>query len=92
MNIQTAINEGSLLLKRNNIKSSLLDSEILMAEVLNKKREYILLHSKKKLNPLDLNYFKYMINERTYGKPIAYLIGKKFFWKNEFIVNKKVNT
>ena len=42
MNIQTAINEGSLLLKRNNIKSSLLDSEILMAEVLNKKREYIL--------------------------------------------------
>ena len=90
MNIQTAINEGSLLLKRNNIKSSLLDSEILMAEVLNKKREYILLHSKKKLNPLDLNYFKYMINERTYGKPIAYLIGKKFFWKNEFIVNKDV--
>ena len=77
-------------MKRNNIKSSLLDSEILMAEVLNKKREYILLHSKKKLNPLDLNYFKYMINERTYGKPIAYLIGKKFFWKNEFIVNKNV--
>ena len=31
-----------------------------------------------------------MINERTYGKPIAYLIGKKFFWKNEFIVNKDV--
>ena len=90
MNIQTAINEGSLLLKRNNIKSSLLDSEILMAEVLNKKREYILLHSKENLNPLYLNHFKHMINERTYGKPIAYLIGKKFFWKNEFIVNKNV--
>ena len=90
MNIQTAINEGSLLLKRNNIKSSLLDSEILMAEVLNKKREYILLHLKENLNPLDLNHFKYMINERTYGKPIAYLIRKKFFWKNEFIVNKNV--
>ncbi len=57
MNIQTAINEGSLLLKRNNIKSSLLDSEILMAEVLNKKREYILLHSKKKTKSIRLKLF-----------------------------------
>ena len=37
MNIQTAINEGKLLLKKSNIKSSLLDSEILMAKVLKKK-------------------------------------------------------
>ena len=90
MNIQTAINEGSLLLKRNNIKSSLLDSEILMAEVLNKKREYILLNSEKTLNKENFNYFKKLINERSSGKPIAYITGKKFFWKDEFNVNQKV--
>ena len=41
MIIRTAINEAFLELKNKNIKSSLLDSEILMSKVLNKKRDYI---------------------------------------------------
>ena len=31
-----------------------------------------------------------MINQRSEGKPIAYLMNKKFFWKYEFFVNKDV--
>ena len=31
-----------------------------------------------------------MIDQRLKGKPIAYLTGKKFFWKYEFCVNEKV--
>ena len=38
MIIQEAIKEASLTLKKNNIKSSILDSEILMSKVLKKKR------------------------------------------------------
>ena len=30
------------------------------------------------------------MNERSYGKPIAYIFGKKYFWKNEFLVDQKV--
>ena len=37
MNIQSAINEASLKLKKNNIASPLIDSEILMTKVLDKK-------------------------------------------------------
>ena len=29
-----------------------------------------------------------MIKQRSYGKPIAHLINKKFFWDSEFIVSK----
>ena len=90
MIIQTAINEGIIKLRKNNIKSSIIDSEILMSKVLKKTREYILLHSNKDISSAEFDNFKHLINERTNGKPIAYLIGKKFFWKYEFKINKNV--
>ena len=31
-----------------------------------------------------------MVDQRLKGKPIAYLTGKKFFWKYEFEINDKV--
>ena len=31
-----------------------------------------------------------MINERSRGKPIAYITGNKYFWKDEFKVDKNV--
>ena len=90
MIIQEAIKEASLKLKDQNIKSFILDSEILMSKVLNKKREYIILNIQEKLKQRDYNYFTQLVNERANGKPIAYLIEKKFFWKDEFFVNKDV--
>ena len=32
--------------------------------------------------------FKNLLNQRALGKPIAYLVGKKEFWKYEFIINE----
>ena len=90
MIIRTAINEAYLKLKKKNIKSFLLDSEILMSKVLDKKRDYIILNLEKDLEIKKFNYFKYLINERAKGKPIAYLTGKKYFWKDEFNVDENV--
>ena len=90
MIIRTAINEASLELKKNNIKSALLDSEILMSKVLNKRRDYIILNLEKDLSQKNFYYFKTLINERLKGKPVAYLTGKKEFWKYEFDVNASV--
>ena len=45
MKIETAINNGSIELKKNAIKSSRLDSEILLSKVLNKDRKFIILNS-----------------------------------------------
>ena len=90
MIIQEAIKEASLKLKDQNIKSFILDSEILMSKALNKDRDYVILNVLAKLKQKDYDYFTYLINERSNGKPIAYLTEKKFFWKYEFIVNKGV--
>ncbi len=88
MNIQTAINKANLSLQKKNIKSANLDSEILMSNVIKKDRNYIILNLNKILSKKDLDYFNYLVKQREKGKPIAYLIGKKDFWKYEFEVSK----
>ena len=90
MNINDAIKEGSHKLKKGNINSSLLDSEILMSKILNKTREYVILNSQKQLKELQYLNFKKIISSRLKGKPIAYLTGVKSFWKYNFDLNSKV--
>ena len=88
MNIQSALTEGLNILKNKSILSAKLDSEILMAKALGKKREYIILNNDKIIKEQNLEYFKKLVQERATRKPIAYLLNKKFFWKSEFYVNK----
>ena len=88
MNIQSAVIEGTSVLKNKSIISAQLDTEILMAQALGKSREYIILNHDKVLNIENLEYFKKLVHERATRKPIAYLLNKKFFWKSEFYVNK----
>ena len=88
MNIQSAITEGTNVLKDKSILSAQLDTEILMAKALGKNREYIILNHDKILNIENLEYFKRLIHERATRKPIAYLLNKKFFWNSEFCVDK----
>ena len=88
MNIQSALSEGLNILKKKSILSAKLDSEILMAKALGKKREYIILNNDKIIKEQNLEYFKKLVQERATRKPIAYLLNKKSFWNSEFDVNK----
>ena len=88
MNIQSALTEGLNILKNKSILSAKLDSEILMAKALGKKREYIILNNDKIIKEQNLKYFKKLVHERATRKPIAYLLNKKSFWNSEFYVNK----
>ena len=90
MNIENAIIEATNKLIQKNIKSSKLDSEILMSKVLKKDRKFIILNSQLKLKRSSLNYFKNLVKKRSIGKPIAYLVGFKEFWNNKFIINENV--
>jgi release factor glutamine methyltransferase len=90
MNLQIIINSAYQDLKKNNIKSALIDSEILLSQAINKSREFIILNSNYKVSEKEYWYFKEMVNQRLRGKPIAYITGKKFFWKDEFLINEKV--
>ena len=86
MNIQSAINEGINILKSKFIQTAQLDSEILMAKVIDKDRKYIILNNYENLRKKDLKIFQRLIEERSSRKPIAYLTNKKFFWNSEFYI------
>ena len=88
MNIQLAIQHGTNILTDKRINTAKLDAEILMAKALKKDRKYIILNNNKDLDGKNLKYFNKLIKERASRKPIAHLINKKFFWNNEFFVNK----
>ncbi len=90
MNIENEINKAFIRLKKNNIQSAKLDSEILMSSVLKKNRKFIILNSSQNLKKKSISIFRDLVNKRSNGKPIAYLTGKKEFWKNEFNVNEDV--
>ena len=90
MNIEIAIKKACKELKKNKIKSALLDSELLLSKVIKKDRKFILLNLDKELDQNDQDNFKDLILKRSKGKPIAYLTGKKSFWKYDFKVNEKV--
>ena len=90
MNIQSAIKKGQLTLKLNKIKTAELDSHILMSKAINKEKKFLILNSEEKISKKNFDNFNFLINQRAKGKPIAYLIEKKDFWKYEFIVNQDV--
>ena len=87
MNINSAIIQGAKVLKDNFINNPYLDSEILMAKAIEKDKKYILLNSNRLIEPENFNSFQKLIKKRSVGKPIAYLVNKKFFWNSEFIVS-----
>jgi len=90
MNIENILNEGINILQKHNIANPQLDSEILLSNSIKRDKKHIILNPKEILNLEQLGKFKSLIERRKKGEPIAYLINKKEFWKDEFFVNKDV--
>ena len=90
MKLKLAIKEAFNELKKSNIKSALLDSEILISQAINKNREFVLLNSNIKINQKEYLNLQKLVYERKKGKPISYLTGQKFFWKYNFKINDHV--
>ena len=90
MNIENILIEGISILQKNKIANPQLDSEILLSNSIKRDKKHIILNPKEVLNSEQLGKFKNLIERRKKGEPIAYLINKKEFWKDEFFVNKDV--
>ena len=88
MNTSDLINIGSNRLKLNQIKTSKIDSEILLSKALGKKREELLINFNQEVSEKKIKKFFNLINRRTSKEPIAYILKKKEFWSKNFEVNK----
>lgn len=91
MTIQEAILIGTKKLKNLNAStSSSLDAEVLLSFALNKPKTYLITHANKKLSKKYIQTYIRLLNQRTKGKPVAYLTGHKEFFGLDFKVNKNV--
>ena len=90
MIIENILNQAYQKLNNANIRNANLDCEILLSKIINQKREYVILNSKKSLDKKHVNIFNNLIERRKKGEPVAYLINEKEFWKETFYVDNTV--
>jgi len=90
MNIESILNQGISILKGSKISNPQLDGEILLSNSIKRDKKHIILNPKELLNSEQTRIFQNLIERRKKGEPVAHLINKKEFWKDEFFVNKDV--
>ena len=88
MNISNLLANGSKILKSNDIKTYVLDSELILSDILNSQREKLIINSSKSVSEKIINNFNKLILRRTKKEPIAYILKKREFWSKDFFVNQ----
>ena len=87
MMLHNTIKKASLLLKNNNIDSHELDAQILLSDILGVNREFLITNDKLNISKKNVQRYKQAIKRRINNEPVAYIIGKKEFWSENFLVN-----
>ena len=88
MKISDLLNSGSKILKNKKVLTYQLDSEIMLSNLLKKKREQIIINLEKKVSQTTVNNFNKMIIRRSTREPLAYILSSKEFWSKNFFVNR----
>ena len=88
MKAQELIRAGSNFLKANKIPTYIIDSELLLSNILNKSREEILVNLNQNVNDKNVLTFKEYLLRRSKNEPIAYILNEKEFWSKRFVVNQ----
>ncbi|MEO5330269.1 MAG: peptide chain release factor N(5)-glutamine methyltransferase [Magnetococcus sp. THC-1_WYH] len=81
---------SSSWLAKRGVASPRLDAEILLADTLQIQRIGLFLDPDRPLTQDELSAFKVYLKRREAREPVAYIVGKKDFWKDTFVVNRHV--
>ena len=72
------------------IASARLDSELILAHILRRSREWLLAHDTDTLTQSQQQQARQLLLQRTQRRPIAYLTGRRDFYGHSFLVNEQV--
>ena len=81
---------GKEILNSKSINNAPLDCELLLANILKISREKLLINLNKEAKNSEIEKFLLNINKRINNIPIAYILGKKEFWKTNFLLDRSV--
>ena len=88
--IQQALRQALDLLNSAGVDQALLDAELLLAEVLQERRERLHAYPERNLSEEMYSRFWNLVERRAAREPLAYITGRKEFWSLEFEVSPDV--
>ncbi|MBO4292874.1 MAG: peptide chain release factor N(5)-glutamine methyltransferase [Clostridia bacterium] len=90
MLIKDALAKGTVMLKGENLDSPKMKARILLQDVLNKPRQYLIVHDMEKITPEQEKRYFENIEKVKRGTPIEHITHIKEFMKMNFFVNENV--
>lgn len=90
MTIKNVLIEASDKLRASDNPSARLDAEVLLAKLLNKRREWLIAHDDKKLTPAQLGVYQGLIKRRLGHEPVSYINQSVEFYGLDFYIDKRV--
>ena len=87
MILEDTIKKASSLLKYHNIPSYELDAQLILSDILGVTKEFLIVNNQIKINKKIRQKYDYAIKRRINKEPVAYIVGKKEFWSQNFLVN-----
>ena len=88
--VQQILQKNYKDLLNHNIQTAKIDSEVILANILNTTRINLITKQDVTLNKEQENLFNKLVERRKQKEPVAYILNKKEFWNENYFVDKRV--
>ena len=88
--VQEILRKNYKDLLNHNIQTAKIDSEVILANILNTTRINLITKQDVTLNKEQENLFNKLVERRKQKEPVAYILNKKEFWNENYFVDKRV--
>jgi release factor glutamine methyltransferase len=88
--VQEILQKNYKDLLNHNIQTAKIDSEVILANILNTSRINLITKQDVTLNKEQEDLFSKLVERRKQKEPVAYILNKKEFWNEDYFVDKRV--
>ena len=88
--VQEILQKNYKDLLNHNIQTAKIDSEVILANILNTTRINLITKQDVTLNKEQEDLFNKLVERRKQKEPVAYILNKKEFWNENYFVDKRV--
>ena len=88
MIIENTLKQASKILKGNKIHSHELDAQIILSDIMQVTKEFLAINNHINISEKIKKKYDCAIKRRAKKEPVAYIVGKREFWSQNFLVDQ----